>query len=498
MLYNNPDIFIDWKVHLINVSILLTILICSIVSCSKDKDKGHDRPPKVSLTVTKGIGIDGVPATGLYEFDTGMVVNYGYRTLEGYVNLVTTLDGKRVPDEGSFNIRKNSILNSEAELKVLWRYNTPYPVYYSVPAIGNDNTIYFTSGYYADNPGTLYALNPDGTLKWSFTHSTAFFSPVIGNDGNIYVQDFYSKLYSFSSSGMLRWSYDQFSHNHFENVGQRCPAIGSDGTIYLAGRGLHAIDPVNGNCKWIANDLLSAKASPSIGPDGTIYAVFSQDLVVAMHPDGSEKWSNSFTYPWEMSFTSPAIDNKGVIYFGVEARYQGTDYSAIYAFHCADGSIKWKYPVEGERFVRASPVIDSNGNIIIATKANGMDKPAGIAAISHSGQKIWSHEIENVHQTDDDIYSTPSIDNNGLIYFSAETGFLYVLNPNGTLNYKYELPVSVNWSSPAIASDGTLYIGGMYGSNWNGSLVAVKITGTGYASTPWPRFRHDNHNSGRY
>ncbi len=130
------------------------------------------------------------------------------------------------------------------------------------------------------------------------------FSPVIGKDGNIYVQDFYSKLISLSPSGTLRWVYDQFRYIYFENVGQRCPAIGSDGTIYINGCGLHAVDPSNGSRKWVAYDVLSAKASPSIGPDGTIYAVFSQDLVVAINPDGSEKWHNSFTYEWEMSFSS--------------------------------------------------------------------------------------------------------------------------------------------------------------------------------------------------
>lgn len=488
-----------YRVVVSNIYLIIICLIPNLISCDKEKDRDKPPfPPKVWLTVITGNGVDGNPKPGKYEYDTGMVVNYGYRTLEGYINLVTTLDDKIISNEGSFIMRKDITLRSEAEQKVLWRFNTSNPVYYSVPAIGSDNTIYFTSGMNGGAPGTLYALKPDGTLKWSFTHSNLLFSPVIGNDGNIYVQDFYSKLISINTSGTLRWIYDQFKYYYFENVGQRSPAIGSDGTIYINGCGLHAVDPSNGSGKWVAYDVLSAKASPSIAADGTIYAVFSQDLVVAVNPDGSEKWHNSFTYEWEMSFSSPAIDKNGIVYFSAEARYEGTDYSSIYAFNPDDGSIKWKYNVEGERFVRASPVIDKEGNIIIATKANGLDKLAGVIAISPSGQKVWSYTIENVHVTDDDIYSTPSIDNNNMIYFAAETGFLYVLNPDGTLNYKYELPVSVNWSSPAIVKEGVLYIGGMFGSNYEGSLVAVKISGTGYASTPWPKFRHDNRNTGRF
>ncbi|MCU0460261.1 MAG: PQQ-binding-like beta-propeller repeat protein [Bacteroidales bacterium] len=483
----------------VSAACFIICFLC-IISCKKKEPEPEPEiPPKVFLTVVRGQGVEGNPATGVIEFDTGMVINYGYRAIEGYINLVTTLDGNRIPDQGSFIIRKDLSLNSEAEQKVLWRYNTSGGVYYCVPAIGPDKTIYYTSGFYLSSPGAaLHALKPDGTLKWSYPHTEILFSPVIGNDGNIYVQDFYSKLYSFTPAGALRWIYDQFRHNYSENIGQRCPAIGSDGTIYVAGCGLHAVNPVDGSRKWVAYEPLSAKASPSVGPDGTIYAVFSQDSVVAVTPGGTAKWSNSFTYPWEMSFATPAIDDKGVIYFAAEARYEGTDYSNIYAFSTTDGAILWKYPVEMERFVRASPVIDSNGNIIIATKANGLNKPAGVIALSPSGQKIWSYTIDNVHVNGDDIYTTPSIDNNGLICFAAETGFLYVLNPDGTLNYKYELPVGVNWSSPAIVPEGIMYIGGMFGGNYEGSLVAVKITGTGYASTPWPRFRHDNFNSGRY
>lgn len=149
--------------------------------------------------------------------------------------------------------------------------------------------------------------------------------------------------------------------------------------------------------------------------------------------------------------------------------------------------------------MRSSPIIDLNSNILITTKANESGSPAKIFALSTTGQKIWEYTIENVHVTGDDIYCTPSIDNNGLIYFGSETGYLYVMNQNGTLNNKYQLPCSVNWSSPAITSEGILYIGGI-ATNINdpGYITAVKVTGTGYASTPWPRFRHDGRNTGRY
>jgi len=482
--------------------ILLNLFIfiwscCFLATCSKDEKK-DTKPPKVQLTVSIGKGIEGHPQSGKTQHDTGMLINYGYRTLEGYINLLITLDGKEITNDSSFIMNKDHTLIAVAEQKMLWKFTTNLPPYFSTPVIGNDKTVYFTTGIYYTDKGMLYALSRDGTLKWSFAHNTALFSPVIGEDGNIYVQDFYNQVLSFSPSGNPGWTYSQFLTHDFENVGQRCPAIGSDGTIYIGGCGLHALDPVTGTRKWVFSEGATVRSSPSVGSDGTIYIVLRGSDLTAVKADGTQKWQNKFTDPSEMTFTSPTIDQNGTIYLGAEGKNQGIYYSIIYAFN-PDGTIKWKYPVEGGRFVRALPTIDSNGNIIVTTRANELANPARIISISPGGTKEWDYTIENVHSTPDDIYSTPAIDNNRLVYFGAETGYLYVLNPNGTLNYKYQLPCAINWSSPTITSDGILYIGGIATFISNpGFFVAIKVSGTDYAVTPWPKFRHDNRNSGRF
>ncbi|MCH7472493.1 PQQ-like beta-propeller repeat protein, partial [bacterium] len=63
----------------------------------------------------------------------------------------------------------------------------------SAPAIGGDGTIYVGIEY-----NEFYAINPDGTLKWSYTTGGAVFSaPAIGADGTIYVGCDDGKLYAF-------------------------------------------------------------------------------------------------------------------------------------------------------------------------------------------------------------------------------------------------------------------------------------------------------------
>ena len=91
------------------------------------------------------------------------------------------------------------------------------------PSISSDGTIYI--GSFDDK---LYAINPNGTLKWKYsTGSYLKSSPVIGSDGTIYLGSWDYNLYALSSNGILKWKYtagDSITSS---------PAIGSDGTLYF-------------------------------------------------------------------------------------------------------------------------------------------------------------------------------------------------------------------------------------------------------------------------
>lgn len=82
-----------------------------------------------------------------------------------------------------------------------------------------------------------------------------------------------------------------------------------------------------------------------------------------------------------------------------------------------------------------------------------------------------------------------------MIYFGAETQYFYALNPDGTLAWRYQIRTennAINWSSPAIANDGTIYIGNNYGD-----LLAFKSVSLGLINSPWPKIHYNNQNTGR-
>jgi outer membrane protein assembly factor BamB len=323
---------------------------------------------------------------------------------------------------------------------------------------------------------------------------------VIGKDGSIFVQDFYNTVYAVASGGTQKWVYHDYPVFYPTNVGQRNPAVGADGTVYIAADGLHAVNPATGERIWhFVHPVYPYRhcyASPVIGQDGTIYVVI-EDTLFAVKPSGSRRWSFTVPHDWEMSFTSPAIDQNGVIYVGYEGKLDGAEYSRVYAVN-PNGTFRWQYAVEDGRYVRASPAVGPDGRVYVATRSNTENFPAKLIALSPGGQKVWDYVVERVHVTPDDIYSSPAIGADGLIYFGAETGYVYALNPDGTLNWKFQLQHGINWSSPALVGDGTLYLGAWGGANQNGCLYALKTTSQGYAAAPWPRFRHDNKNTGRF
>ncbi|MEN3041771.1 MAG: PQQ-binding-like beta-propeller repeat protein, partial [Fervidobacterium sp.] len=108
------------------------------------------------------------------------------------------------------------------------------------------------------------------------------------------------------------------------------------------------------------------------------------------------------------------------------------------------------------------------------------------------------------------IGSSPAIGSDGTIYvgssdyYFSEYSYLHAINPDGTLKWKYQTGGLIS-SSPAIGSDGTIYFGNgtiiRVGSRYesgSGKLYAIQSSSFGLANSPWPKFRRDSRNTGRY
>ncbi len=205
-----------------------------------------------------------------------------------------------------------------------WSFETSSDISSSA-AIGKDGTIYIATGDHH-----LYALDPNGKKKWGFTFPDfADSSPSIADDGTIYVGSTREgALYAINHDGTKKWSLklgpsiDVWSS----------PAIGSDGTIYIGADDghLYAVKS-DGTIKWTFAFNGDGGSSPAIGSDGTIYMGCDCDggkSFFAINPDGTEKWS----FSKGDAASSPAIGKDGTVYIGT--------WGGLYAFGDSSSAMK--------------------------------------------------------------------------------------------------------------------------------------------------------------
>ncbi|MFB0509525.1 MAG: PQQ-binding-like beta-propeller repeat protein [bacterium] len=147
--------------------------------------------------------------------------------------------------------------------------------------IGSDGSIYALTFEY------LYAINPDGKLKWRCRIGEAEnTSPAIGSNGTIYVGGEY--LLAINSNGTLEWVYLP------EEGLCTSPVIGIGDTIYIAGDYLYALTS-EGELKWLYPMSDYVESSPAIGPDGSIYVSCWDGYLYAIYGSG-----NSTNSPWPL------------------------------------------------------------------------------------------------------------------------------------------------------------------------------------------------------
>ena len=174
---------------------------------------------------------------------------------------------------------------------------------------------------YAAAANDVYAIDPDGGIRWQSTTLAPVDTLTLGSNGSLYAGAG-DAVYAFGPDGTLKSTFE---------LGIRPRIIGGIGVVALAfGRGdmlyagtrdriVYALDAKDGAIKW----MFKPRGTPfalAEGPDGAIYVGSYDGNIYALDPGvGNVCWRfSSGNGSWgEHPVHALAVGNDGVIYAGV-------------------------------------------------------------------------------------------------------------------------------------------------------------------------------------
>ena len=236
------------------------------------------------------------------------------------------------------------------------------------------------------------------------------------------------------------------------------PAVGH-GRIYVTSEdgNLYALN-MQGQLLWkfqtLCHDFEFGAVTPAIDSDGTVYlggylcgGERPQGILYAINPSGKQKWNFTNPNPVEGvdSFTSPTIGPDGTIYVSDVGFH-------VFAFN-PDGIVKWQLATHGE--VVGPPAVAPDGTVYVEIDD---PPPTGscqqalnkcLVALNPDGTIKWG--LFSYGE-----FNSPAVGSDGTVYIDSSA-----VSPDGTV--KWLSPGM--FGSPSIGPDGTIYGSGEGGLN---------------------------------
>src|SRR4029453_1245545 len=265
---------------------------------------------------------------------------------------------------------------------------------------------------------SVVARQSSGRVNWRFRMNGpwAEVRPVIAADGTVYAIDVLHHLYALAPDGGLKWL--------VRGAGNKGVAAGRDGAVYVASESfIRAFNP-DGTAKWtfVQNPRAFICLGVSVGPDGNIYSVGTQGMgVFSLTPQGALRWTNFEGYARlivdyaEIVFGSNGGQQQLYFYANDHLRSLRLDGASVFTI---PGNIDYLRP-------GPQPAVAPDGSVHNA-----------ITAYSPNGVLQWSFASPYPYN----VFTQPDIGSDGIHYFVQNLSQLFALNANGSQRWHVTLP----------------------------------------------------------
>lgn len=371
---------------------------------------------------------------------------------------------------------RGQVVAYSPEPKVLWKYEAEIDkrnfLFSNAPAVGDDGTLYVAAYDSVFYRYYVFAISPNGTLKWRYEVGPEFAGPVIGPDGTIYV--FSGKLLALGPNGYKKWELKIGSDIAYTtNTYPHTPSISHDGTIYVAAReGLYSVS-ASGTINWALKQKSNVR--PVVDADGTVYIAEGRN-VIAVGKDGKELWRRALngSVTW-------LIRGDGVV-----LAYQSSWKDQIVAISKA-GEIVGSATIESSLSSTDVGFYQGKDGTLYL-----VDDKERLRAYTPDGTSKWVFDIpEKFVKSGMWIVIWVNqrallIGESGVVYVGAD-GWLYGIE-NGKVKFKVETKVPIN--IPLVMSEN----GVIYAISSSGVVFAIQ-TNDQVAKAPWPMFGRNRKNT---
>ena len=231
------------------------------------------------------------------------------------------------------------------------------------PVIGADSTIYFVSYKDTASPGSfLYALRFDGSIKWTFplpspTQKNSS-PPVLASDGTIYVATWGDKLYAVNPDGTMKWEVSFAASTGIRSMMN----LDKEGNLYaFAHNGVLYKFSKAGDTIWslTLDDFGSSSSAVVFSPDGNTMYITGRKLF-AVSTDGVLLWNYDFGTGTDTWLSTPMVNTQGIIYLYTGLERLTPSGELIPGFEWWTDSTNLIPTI-------IDPTIDKKGNVVIGT-----------------------------------------------------------------------------------------------------------------------------------